>query len=161
MKRFQVFAVFALAAIASIAYAVDPVTTAAVLPGIFEPAGLASLAVGFAALGATNFVQEGETITMAAPYAVASGAGALVGSIFGVALQDLDNAEEGEFATGGVWDLLCVTGDTFSVGAKVYWDNGAKKCDSSSSTTSLIGVAVKAKTNTETTVRVRLDGVAI
>ena len=110
---------------------------------------------------ASNYVQEGETITLAAPYDVVSGAGALVGSIFGVALQDTLSTVEGEFATGGVWDLLCVTGDTFAIGAKVYWDNGAKKCDSSSSTTSLIGVAVKAKTNSETTVRVRLDGVAI
>lgn len=110
---------------------------------------------------ATNYVQPGETLTLAAPYTVVSGAGALVGSIFGVALADISSGAEGEFAIGGVWDLLCVTGDAFSVGDKVYWDNGAKKCDSSSSTTSLIGVAVAAKLAGTTTVRVRLDGVAI
>jgi predicted RecA/RadA family phage recombinase len=110
---------------------------------------------------ATNYVQEGETLTLTAPYTVASGDGALIGSIFGVALADITSGDDGEFATCGVWDLLCVTGDAFVVGAKVYWDNGAKKCDSSSSTTSLIGVAVQAKSGGTTTVRVRLDGVAI
>ncbi len=32
-----------------------------------------------------NFVQPGNTITLTAPYAVASGDGLLVGSIFGIA----------------------------------------------------------------------------
>ncbi len=35
-----------------------------------------------------NYVQKGETLTLAAPYAVSSGAGALVGAIFGVAAAD-------------------------------------------------------------------------
>jgi len=164
MKRIQVLAVLALAAVAGIAYAVDPAAAATILPGIFGPDAIASLGVALPALagiGATNYVQEGETLTLTAPYTVTSGSGALVGSIFGVALTDITSGADGEFATKGVFDLLCVTGDAFALGAKVYWDDGAKKCDSSSSTTSLIGVAVQAKSAGTTTVRVRLDGVAI
>jgi predicted RecA/RadA family phage recombinase len=33
-----------------------------------------------------NYVQEGDVLTLTAPYAVASGAGLQVGSIFGFAL---------------------------------------------------------------------------
>lgn len=110
---------------------------------------------------ATNFVQPGETITLAAPYDVASGAGAVVGGIFGVALQTLASGASGEFATCGVWDLLAVTAEAFAVGDPVYWDAGQKKASNGSTGNDLIGSAVKAKTGSETTVRVRLDGVAI
>lgn len=159
MKRFQVITLLALALVAGIAYAVDPVTTAAALPGLFHPATLGVAALAF---GATNYVQEGETVTLTAPATVTSGSGALVGShLFGVALADITSGDDGEFALEGVWDLLAVTLDTFALGARVYWDNSAKKCTSTSTSNSLIGVAVAAKLNTETTVRVRLDGVSV
>ncbi len=57
-----------------------------------------------------NFVQKGETLTLTAPYAVNSGGGALVGSIFGVAAADYANAAEGEFQVCGVFDLTKETG---------------------------------------------------
>ena len=109
---------------------------------------------------ATNYVQEGKTVTLTAPYTVAPGEGALVGTIFGVALLDVTSAAAGQFATYGIWDLKATTADTFAQGAVVYWDNDAKECTSTSSSNKLIGVAMAAKTNSQTTVRVRLDGVS-
>jgi len=76
-----------------------------------------------------NFVQKGETITLSAPYAVSSGGGALVGSIFGVASADYANGGEGEFQVCGVFDLNRETGagSGFSAGALIYWDNTNKR----------------------------------
>lgn len=161
MKRFQFVAMIALALVAGLAYAVDPVATTAALPGIFDPTVVGSLGVGLAAIGATNFIQPGDVLTLAAPYDVDSGDGAKIGNIFGVALGDAASGADCEFKVNGVWDILAVTADTFSVGASVYWDNNAKKCTSTSSGNELIGVATVAKTNGETTVRVRLNGFLI
>ncbi len=51
-----------------------------------------------------NYVQPGSTVTLAAPYAVASGDGLLVGSIFGVAAGTAANGEAVETALVGVFD---------------------------------------------------------
>jgi len=108
-----------------------------------------------------NFVQKGETITLVAPYTVVSGAGALVGSIFGVASGDVASGASGEFMVKGVFDLACLSTDTPAQGAKVYWDDTNKRCTTTSTGNSLIGVATEAKANGATTVRVRLNGISI
>lgn len=110
---------------------------------------------------ATNYKQPGEVLTFAAPYAVASGAGALVGALFGVALTTLENAAEGEFKLTGVWSLKCASGSTFAVGADVYWDNSAKQCTSTSSGNSLIGAATAVKSGGSVVVTVRLNGTTV
>ncbi len=127
MKRFQAIALLALLAVAGIAYAIDPVSTAAALPGLCDPATLGMAGI---AIGATNYVQEGETLTLLAPYDVSAGAGMKVGALFGVALGDGDfsDGDAVETAMEGVWDILAITADTYAVGAKVYWDDSAKKC---------------------------------
>jgi len=51
-----------------------------------------------------NFVQPGNTITLTAPYAVASGDGLLVGSIFGIAAGDAALGEPVETALVGIFD---------------------------------------------------------
>lgn len=52
-----------------------------------------------------NYVQPGRTITLAAPYAVASGDGLLVGAIFGIATASAILAEQVEACLVGVFDL--------------------------------------------------------
>ena len=107
-----------------------------------------------------NFVQAGDMVTLAAPYAVSSGDGALVGSIFGVATGDIASGDDGEFKTTGVFDLLKVGSQAWTVGAKIYWDNTNKYCTTTSSGNTLIGVALTAVGSGagETTGRVRLNG---
>lgn len=105
---------------------------------------------------ATNYVQEGDTVTLTAPYDRTSGQGALVGSLFGIALAAVSNAAEGEFATEGVWDVTALSTATFAQGGKVYWDDSNKRCDDASTGNTYIGLAVTAKTNGQTTVRVKL-----
>lgn len=107
-----------------------------------------------------NYVQAGKTLTLTAPYAVSSGGGALVGSIFGVAAGDVANGAEGEFQVEGVFDLDRTTGAStaWSVGDLIYWDNTAKKTTKTLTGNKLIGVAVKAAADGDATGRVRLNG---
>ena len=52
-----------------------------------------------------TYVQPGNTITLAAPAAVTSGSGVLVGAIFGIAAHDAASGDPLETVTDGVFDL--------------------------------------------------------
>ena len=110
-----------------------------------------------------NYVQKGETLTLVAPYAVNSGGGALVGSIFGVASADYASGAEGEFQICGVFDMTRETGagTAWAVGNLIYWDNTNKRTTKTASGNKLIGVAVKATADGDATGRVRLNGAFI
>lgn len=108
-----------------------------------------------------NYVQPGDMITFTAAAAVASGAGVLLGSLFGVAASAYANGAEGELKTTGVFDLAAASAATGAVGAKAYWDDTAKAVTGVATDNSLIGVFVLAKTNGQTTARVRLNGVSV
>ncbi len=91
-----------------------------------------------------NYVQPGSTIALAAPYAVASGDGLLVGAIFGVAAGAAANGDSVEAALVGVYDLKKVASQAWSVGDKVYWDNTAREATKTTTSNTLIGVAIEA-----------------
>ncbi len=106
-----------------------------------------------------NYVQEGDVITLTAPYAVSSGGGALVGTLFGVAVADIANGVQGQFQREGVFDITALTTDVIAQGAKVYWDNTNKRITGTAASNTLVGAALVAKANGDTTCRVLLDGV--
>lgn len=113
---------------------------------------------------ATNYVQDGNVLTLTAPRTVASGEGAVIGSnIFGIAMGDITSAASGEFGVTGVWDIACALGEAFTAAANVYWNDTDYKAEASSTGTNfLIGIATEAKTGgTGLTVRTRLNGVSI
>ena len=91
-----------------------------------------------------NYVQPGNTITLTAPYAVTSGDGLLVGSIFGIASEDTALNDPVEAALTGVFDLTKVGSQAWTVGAKVYWDDTNKRTTSVATSNTLIGVATEA-----------------
>ena len=91
-----------------------------------------------------NYVQPGNTITLTAPYAVSSGDGLLVGSIFGIASADAALNDPVEAALTGVFDLTKVGSQAWTVGAKVYWDDTNKRTTSVATSNTLIGVATEA-----------------
>lgn len=107
-----------------------------------------------------NFVQCGDRITTVAPYAVSAGGGALVGSMFGVALNDAANGAEVVLMTEGVFNLAKVSTEAWTRGAKIYWDNTAKLVTSVSTSNTLIGVAADVTVNPSATGPVRLGIVA-
>ncbi|KAB2883032.1 MAG: DUF2190 family protein [Pseudorhodoplanes sp.] len=107
-----------------------------------------------------NYVQPGNTITLAAPYAVESGDGLLVGAIFGVATGAAANGEPVEAALVGVFDLKKVGSQAWAAGDKVYWDNTNKQATKTATDNTLIGAAVEAVDNGASDIigRVRLNG---
>lgn len=105
-----------------------------------------------------NYVQNGVNLTLPAPADVASGAGVLVGAIFGVAATTALSGEDVDIVTGGVFNLPKVSALAIAVGDKVYWDDTAKLVNKTASGNTLIGVAVSAAANPSAAVDVRLNG---
>jgi len=133
-----------LVALVAVAYAIG-------LIGI-ETAGLSALAIG-----ATNYVAEGERLTLVAPYAVTVGGGALFGTnLFGVAIDTVASAGTGVFATEGVWDITKTTTAALAVGDKAYWDNTNKRLTATSTSNLPVGVVVETAATTAATARVKL-----
>lgn len=105
-----------------------------------------------------NFVHTGNVVPLTAPYAVNSGEGLLVGSIFGVAAIDVAVSEEVETAVTGVYDLAKTTPEAWAQGAKVYWDDTAREATTVATGNTLIGVATEAVISAAVAGRVRLNG---
>lgn len=105
-----------------------------------------------------NFVQEGGTISVAAPYDLLSGNGALVGSLFGVAVKDAASGAAIDIVTRGVFNLTALSTDTGSVGTLVYWDDTNKRVTTTASGNTKIGLLVAAKSNGDAYATVRLNG---
>lgn len=106
-----------------------------------------------------NYVFEGQTLTVTAPYAVTSGQGVQVGAaLFGVAAFDAAISTSVEVAMSGVFDLTALATDTAAVGAVLYWDNTNRRLTTTATSNLYVGYAVAAKANGDTTARVRLSG---
>ncbi len=111
-----------------------------------------------------SFIQPGNNLTVAAPYAVDGGEGVLIGQLFGIAASDAENGAEVDIATVGVFDIAKPSTHLFTVGAPVYFDTASKTArshgdaDSNSvgASEACIGVAVAAAGAGATTVRVKL-----
>ena len=105
-----------------------------------------------------NYVQVGNSLTIAAPYDVLSGGGVKSGLIFGVASGDALSGADVDLVTLSVFDLPKVSADAFAVGAAIFWNDTTKLVTSTSSGNTKIGVAVKAAANPSAAVNVRLNG---
>jgi predicted RecA/RadA family phage recombinase len=109
-----------------------------------------------------TFIQSGNVVTLAAPAAVKSGDGVLVGSLFGVAAYDAAAGADVECSIVGVYELPKASG-AINQGAKVYWVAADKNCSGAdaSGANKLIGAATETAGGADAKVRVRLNGVAI
>lgn len=106
-----------------------------------------------------NYVQPGDTVVVAAPANVLSGAGVLVGSLFGVASGDALSGADVALNTTGIYDMTKQTAQAWTVGQLLYWSG--TNVTSVVSTNKLIGCAVRAELSGATVGRVRLNGVTI
>jgi predicted RecA/RadA family phage recombinase len=105
-----------------------------------------------------NYEQLGETLDLVAPYAVTSGQGFLVGSIFAVAVVNAALGETLAGCTRGVFSLAAKSTDTGAVGTKVYWDNTEREITTTSTDNTLVGALTAAKTAGQLVAYVRLNG---
>lgn len=107
---------------------------------------------------ARNFVQPGETITLPAPRALASGDGFMVGAIMAVALTAAAQGAPVEGRRVGVFDVAKATGQAWIAGQKVYWDATANVATTTAGSNVLIGAATQAQASAAAIGRVLLTG---
>lgn len=104
-----------------------------------------------------NYSGVGNTLTLTAPYDVASGGGALIGATFGVSKLALKAGQRGPFEVTGAYDL---PKDNAAVveGVRAYWDNANKVVTATANGNTLIGVFTVARSAGAATANVRLNG---
>jgi predicted RecA/RadA family phage recombinase len=110
---------------------------------------------------ATNYIQEGCNITVAAPSGgTTSGLAYRIGGLFGVAATTQLINEDVVLITEGVFELTKVGSQAWSVGDVIYWDDGNDRCTTTASGNYEIGVCVEAAGSGAGVVlgKVRLNG---
>jgi predicted RecA/RadA family phage recombinase len=107
-----------------------------------------------------NQVSPGNTIDVAAPYAVASGAGCQFGSVFGVAQYAAASGATVTLSLENMGVTLAKTSaQAWTVGQLLYWDNVNKLVTSAAGTANVkIGFAALVAANPSATGTVRLNG---
>jgi len=107
-----------------------------------------------------NYIQPGNIITVTAPAGgITSGAGLLVGNLFGIATADAAAGADLEMVTVGVFDLPKEETAVFAAGDPVSWNATNAEVVAPVSGMIPIGIAITPAANGETTARVRLDGI--
>lgn len=105
-----------------------------------------------------NQVQDGDVITVPAPYTVTSGQGAQVGAaLFGIASGDALIGTPLDLQVEGVYDVTALSTDTAAIGDLLYWDNTNKRLTTTATSNLKVGVAVAAKAAGATTARILLN----
>lgn len=108
-----------------------------------------------------NFIQSGHHIDINAPAGgLFSGAGVIVGSLFGVAASAAVEGALVSVTTTGVFDLPKLGAAVFAVGDPVSWDQANGQCVAPGAGFFPIGAAIGAAGADAGAVKVRLDGIA-
>jgi predicted RecA/RadA family phage recombinase len=108
-----------------------------------------------------NYIQPGNEITwtnedVTGAVDVASGAGVVAGSLFGVAAVDIAVGDTGTLSLEGVYELPKVSAQAWTFGERIYWDAADGEATATAGSNKLIGVAIEAAANPSATGKVRL-----
>ncbi|MGG5819637.1 DUF2190 family protein [Falsiroseomonas sp. HW251] len=108
-----------------------------------------------------NFIQPGDSLAVAVPYAggVTAGQGVLVGAIFGVAATDGAQNATIECQTKGVFDITKEPALAITAGARVFWDNTNRRLTTTATSNYQVGIATATALAADTTVRAWLNRV--
>jgi predicted RecA/RadA family phage recombinase len=107
-----------------------------------------------------TFIQPGDVLSLTAPSGgVVAGTVYLIGTLLVVAQDTQAVGVTFQGRAVGVHLLPKATGQAWTEGAKLYWDDTAKKFTTTSTSNTLAGVAVAAAASADATGYVRLDGV--
>lgn len=108
---------------------------------------------------ARNYVQPGETVTVTAPYAVASGGGIKVGALIGIALADAAQGAPVEVRRVGVFDTARATGEAWVAWTtRLFWDDTNRRLTSTATGNTLVGVAAQSQAAADPVGRALLTG---
>jgi len=108
-----------------------------------------------------NYLKRGDDVSLIAPYAVASGGGMLVGALFAVAAITAASGNSVEGKTTGCFGLTKTTGEAWTLGVKVYWDDTNKRCTTTAASNTLIGCAIAPAASADIVGSVRLNGIVV
>ena len=108
-----------------------------------------------------NFIQPGNSLAIAVPYAsgVTAGQGVLVGALFGVAATDGAQNATIEAQTQGVFDITKQPSLAITAGARVFWDDTNRRITTTATGNFQVGIATTAALAADTTVRLWLNRV--
>lgn len=104
-----------------------------------------------------NFISQGLTIDHTPAAARLSGAGTLIGTKVGVAINDVAISTQGVFSIDGVYELPKLTTDVVTQGAALYWDNTNLRLTLTSAGNTYAGYAFAAAGNGVLTAQVVLN----
>ncbi|MBR9840213.1 MAG: DUF2190 family protein [Rhodobacteraceae bacterium] len=105
-----------------------------------------------------NYIQPGETLTVTAPYDRAAGEAMLVGTLVGVAQEDVVAGDPVVMVRRGVFEHAKTSAQAWTAGAKLYWDDTNKVFTTTATSNVLCGAAVEVAANPSATGIVLLDG---
>jgi len=105
-----------------------------------------------------NFVQNGDTIVVAAPEAADSGEFLISGGIHGVAAAAADNAADVPLVRRGVFTLPKESGTAWSQGDRLFWNTSTKCFTKDVTDRPIAAVAAEAAASADTTGNVLLGG---
>lgn len=72
-----------------------------------------------------NYISSGKVIKATAAADILSGAGVVIGDMFGIATGNVASGDVGVFVVSGIVTLPKKSEDTFAAGGRVYWDVSA------------------------------------
>ena len=112
-------------------------------------------------MATATFVHDGKAIDYTPSSDVSAGDVVVQGDLVAVAKLDIAADTLGALHATGAFDFpkTAGVGEAISAGAKVYWDvaDAVAKTDDEAGANKYIGKVVKAATDDDTTVRVRLE----
>lgn len=106
-----------------------------------------------------NFINSGDTLDVAAPADVLSGAGVMIVALFGVATANKLSGQTVAIKTKGVFELPKLTANTWAVGDKVNWNNTNKEFQLATTTLDNAATVVEAATSSDSVGKVKLTPV--
>lgn len=108
-----------------------------------------------------TYIHEGARIDHTPGADIAAGDVVVQGELVGVASLDIKAGTLGALAVEGVFDFTKASGvgTAISAGVQIYWDDAANEAttDSAAGANKLIGKVIRAATDADATVRVRLN----
>jgi len=114
---------------------------------------------GGSQMSTTKFVQEGAAIDYTPGADIPAGTVVVQGDLVGTTRVDLKSGQLGSLAVQGVFDFpkAAGAGTAFTVGTLAYWDATNKVATKTASGNKVIGKAVRAAADADTTVRIRIS----
>lgn len=107
---------------------------------------------------AKNYIQPGSTVTVVAAADTASGAGVLIGTLFGVAQHAAKAGEPLEIKTDGVWELAKTSAQAWATVGLAIYATAAGVLTTTATDNVLVAKNLEVAANPSATGIVRLNG---